>query len=121
MTASAKLIGESSFEVETTDRVDHAGGLVRPLDLDRDANRDLHAALHFLGGDHFAAAANARPGAHRGRKAHLLATVVHAHLEAVVLDELGQELARKAQRQVAVRDAAAERTLRRALLIAADP
>ena len=94
------------------DAVGDAAGLLGALDLDREAGDHLPPTVADLVElDDLGAGADARARRHRGLEADLVPAGVDAEDEAARLDQLQAEAVDHRQRQVAVGDGAAERTL----------
>src|SRR3954452_13133800 len=95
------------------DVLGHAGGLLRALDLDREALGDLPPAVaDLVDGDDLGARPDARSARHRGGEADLVPAVVHAQLEPRGLEQLVTEVAvDQAQGQVPMSHRPPERAL----------
>src|SRR3954451_11000656 len=91
------------------DGLDHAGWLGAVLDLDGDDHDGLDAAGDVVGRLQLSPGPDATAHWHRRREAHLVDAVVHAHVEALHLDDLGQEEVRQRHGEIAVGDGRAER------------
>src|SRR5688572_10592212 len=121
MTASRMIAPVSRSEIPAAQRVRDARRLVVALAFDGQADLDLNAAPDVLGPENLGATTHPAAGAHGAREAHAVAPVVDAHLRAVGLQQLWQEVVDERQRQETVGDGAAERSRARALGVDMDP
>src|SRR5947209_18084579 len=117
---SREATGIGASAVDADQGLGHAAGLLSALDLDRDPALDLEATGNFGDLEDLAAAAELSSDGQRCRKANLVQPVVDPHLGVGDVHELAHDRRQQRQREVAVRDRPAERSLLGAVRVDVD-